>query len=95
MMAAASADAVAALAIKMSENARETMFRQLALWIKRATQYDEPHPAWDSAREAAIWSLLYAQRLSDVAGQVEQYERIDRQIRQTHASRLREMTLPR
>ncbi len=92
IMTATSADTVASIALKAGEGARETMFRQLALWIKRATDYELPRAAWEAAREAAIWSLIYSQRARDVAAQAEQYQQIDRQIRQTHGSRLREMT---
>lgn len=95
VMSADSAETVAAVATKIGDNARETMFRQLALWIKRATDYDKPRVAWEAAREAAIWSLIYSQRMRDIAGQAEQYQQIDKQIRQTHASRLREMATRR
>ncbi len=93
IMTATTAEAFVPLAAKIGENARETMFRQLTEWIKRTTDYGKPRAAWDSAREATVWSLIYSQRLSDVAGQAEQYQRIDKQIRQTHASRLREMAM--
>jgi hypothetical protein len=91
VMAATTAVSVSLIATKAGENARETMFRQLALWIKRATDYSTPRSAWDAAREAAVWSLLFSQRGRDVAAQAEQYQQIDKQIRATHASRLREM----
>ncbi len=91
LMTATTAAAVSMIAAKASENARETMFRQLSLWIKRATDFSAPHAAWDAAREAAVWSLLFSQRGKDVAAQAEQYQQIDKQIRQTHASRLREL----
>jgi hypothetical protein len=91
IMAATSAENVANLSLKIGEGARATMFRQLALWIKRATQRDDARAAWEAAREAAIWSLIYAQRVRDVESQVDQYQQLDQKIRQIHASRLREM----
>jgi|GEM_PF-1033256 len=91
IMAADKAETVATIATKAGEGARETMFRQLALWIKRATNYETPHAAWEAAREAAVWSLIYSQRARDVATQAEQYQQIDKQIRQTHATHLRDM----
>jgi hypothetical protein len=91
MMAATDAESVAKLSLKIGEGTRGTMFRQLALWIKRATQRDDARAAWEASREAAIWSLIYSQRARDVQSQVEQYQQLDRQIRQTHASRLRQM----
>src|SRR5579864_12590 len=53
MMAATSAEGVAKLSLKIGEGTRGTMFRQLALWIKRATQRDDVRAAWEAAREAA------------------------------------------
>ncbi|MHB8628155.1 MAG: hypothetical protein ACYDBJ_12850 [Aggregatilineales bacterium] len=91
MMAATDAEAVAKLSLKIGEGARATMFRQLALWIKRATQRDDVHAAWEAAREAAIWSLIYSQRARDLESQVEQYQQLDRKIRLVHASHLREI----
>ena len=91
MMAATNAESVAKLSLKIGEGARGSMFRQLALWIRRATQRDNPRAAWEAAREAAIWSLIYSQRVQDVNSQVEQYQQLDRKIRQTHASRLRQL----
>ena len=92
MMTATTPEAVSALATRVSEGTRGTMFRQLALWIRRAIDYKEPRAAWDAAREAAIWSLIYSQRARDTNSQVEQYHQFDKQIRQTHASRLREIS---
>ena len=91
MMAATDGEGIAKLSLKIGEGTRGMMFRQLALWIKRATQRDDPRAAWEAAREAAIWSLIYSQRIRDLESQVEQYQQLDRKIRQTHASRLREI----
>ncbi len=92
MMAASSADMVATLAAQIAEEARATMFRQLSLWIKRAVDYSDPRPAWEAAREAAVWSLIYSQRTKDVESQVAQYRVFDKQIRQTHGLKLHEIS---
>ena len=91
MMSADTAEKVAALSRRISESAKQTMFRQLALWIEGAVHYDNARTAWNNAREAAVWSLIYSQRGRDVARQAEQYQQFDKQIRQTHSSRLREI----
>jgi len=91
MMAATDAEGVAQLSIKVGEGTRGSMFRQLALWIKRATQRDNARAAWEAAREAAVWSLIYAQHVQDLNSQVEQYQQLDRKIRQIHAARLRRL----
>ncbi len=92
VMSAETSETVAVIATRVSEGARQTMFRQLALWIARATQFDSPKGAWDAAREAAVWSLVYSQRTRDITTQAELYQRFDKQIRQTHSTRLRELT---
>lgn len=92
MMTTTTPEAVSALATRVSEGTRGAMFRQLALWIRRAIDYEEPRTAWEASREAAIWSLIYSQRARDTSSQVEQYQQFDKQIRQTHASRLREIS---
>jgi len=92
IMTATTPEAVSILATRVSEGARGSMFRQIALWIRRAVEYNEPRAAWDAAREAAIWSLVYSQRSHDTKSQVEQYQQLDKQIRETHASRLREIS---
>jgi hypothetical protein len=91
MMSADTAEKVAALSRRISEGAKQTMFRQLALWIEGAVHYENARTAWNNAREAAVWSLIYSQRGRDVARQAEQYQQFDKQIRQTHSSRLREI----
>jgi hypothetical protein len=91
IMAATDSEAISKLALKIGESTRGTMFRQLALWIKRAAQHDDVRAAWEAAREAAIWSLIYSQSVRDLESQAEQYQQLDRKIRQTHASHLREM----
>ncbi len=91
MMAATDSQVVAKLSLKISEGTRGMMFRQLALWIKRASQQGDVRAAWEAAREAAIWSLIYAQSARDVESQVEQYQQLDRKIRLAHASHLRKI----
>lgn len=91
IMSADSAEKIALLTRRIGDSAKQTMFRQLALWIEQAAHYDNARTAWNSAREAAVWSLIYSQRGRDVARQAEQYQQFDRQIRQTHASYLREL----